>query len=77
MSMRAIFAAARKGGITQRQIATTLGVTESAVSKWASGLNAVPPHLMRDLADLLGVPVERLVPFRADVAATEPEESAP
>lgn len=51
----------REMGLTQRQAAERLHVSEQAVSKWERGLGCPDVPLLRALAELYGVPVERLL----------------
>jgi transcriptional regulator with XRE-family HTH domain len=71
------FIAARRKekGLTQKELADQLGVTDKAVSKWERGLNCPDITLLTDLADILGVtPNELLKGERA--AAPAPEVDA-
>lgn len=48
-------------GMTQRQLADALGVTDRAVSKWERGLGCPDVSLLPGLSRALGVPVEGLL----------------
>lgn len=48
-------------GMTQRELAERLHVTDRAVSKWERGLNAPGIDLLEPLAEALGVPVVELI----------------
>jgi transcriptional regulator with XRE-family HTH domain len=77
LSKMADFIAARRKekGLTQKELADQLGVTDKAVSKWERGLNCPDITLLTDLADILGVtPNELLKGERA--AAPAPEVDA-
>lgn len=54
--------ALREGrGLTQRQLAERIGVTDKAVSKWESGRGLPDISLVEDLASALGVSVAELL----------------
>lgn len=46
--------------ITQRELAEHLGVTDTAVTRWESGVNRMEPALIRRAADFLGVSISFL-----------------
>ena len=48
-------------GLTQRQLADALGVTDKAVSKWERGGGCPDIELLGGLAERLGTPVETLL----------------
>ena len=48
-------------GMTQREVADVLGVTDKAVSKWERGLCCPDISLLRELAGLLRVDIDRLL----------------
>lgn len=57
-----VIAEARKArGITQKQLAERLGVTDKAVSKWERGINYPDIELFKPLAEILGIPILRLL----------------
>ena len=67
----ALIAARRRGlGLTQRQLAERLAVSDRTVSKWERGLGAPDVSLLPRLARELGVSIEALL-------AGEPEEQSP
>ena len=45
----------RQSGLTQREIATTVGVSTQAVSKWERGLSCPDMMLLDEIANALGV----------------------
>ena len=51
----------REKGLTQRQLADQLFVSDKAVSKWERGLSIPDPALLLPLANLLGVTVTELL----------------
>ena len=56
-------------GLTQRQLADTLGVTDKAVSKWERGCGCPDIELLGGLSACLGAPVETLLDGRRVVDA--------
>lgn len=64
----------RAAGMTQKQVADRLHVTDRAVSKWERGLSYPDVTLMEPLAAVLGVGVEELLTCqRKEAPAPEPE----
>ena len=67
----------KKQGMTQRQLAEKLSVTDKAVSKWERGLSYPDVTLLEPLADALSISVETLLrcessaPIRKDEAMQE------
>lgn len=51
----------KEKGLTQREVAEALHITDRAVSKWERGLNAPDIALLETLAELLGVTVGELI----------------
>ena len=51
----------REAGLTQRELAEALGVTDKAVSKWERGLSLPDISLLTPLAEILGVTVTELL----------------
>lgn len=51
----------RERGMTQKQLADRLNITDRAVSKWERGLSAPDIALLEPLAELLGVSVTELL----------------
>lgn len=61
-SMGEIISTLRKErGMTQRELAEKLNVTDKAVSKWERGLSCPDVSSLPKLAEVLGVPVETLL----------------
>lgn len=56
-----IFRLRKEQGLTQRQLAEALGVSEQAVRKWERGLGCPDVSLLPPLAKQFGVGVERLL----------------
>lgn len=48
-------------GLTQKQLAQKLGVTDKAVSKWERGINYPDIELLKPLAEILEIPVAVLL----------------
>jgi transcriptional regulator with XRE-family HTH domain len=51
----------KEQGLTQKELAEKLGVTDKAVSKWERGLSCPDISLLMDLSDALGVTVSELL----------------
>ena len=51
----------KQKGLTQKEVAECLHVTDKAVSKWERGINYPDITLIQPLADCLSVPVEELL----------------
>lgn len=51
----------KEKGLTQKEVASCLHVTDKAVSKWERGINFPDITLLQPLADCLGVPIEKLL----------------
>ena len=67
----------RKGlGLTQKEFADKLFVTESAVSKWERGLSYPDITLIRDICAVLGVTEHELLTASEDVEARNAETLA-
>lgn len=56
-----IAALRREKGWTQRELATRLGVTDKAVSRWETGKGLPDISLLRPLSEALGVSVNELL----------------
>ena len=56
----------RAMGLTQREFAEKLYVTESAVSKWGRGMSYPDVTLLRDICAVLGVPEQELLAASED-----------
>lgn len=50
----------RRAGLTQEALATRLGITPQAVSKWENGVGYPDVTLFPVIADVLGIPISRL-----------------
>ena len=53
-----------KCGMTQRQVASYVGVTDKAVSKWESGTSKPTTNALRRLAELYGVSIDDMLDMR-------------
>lgn len=64
-------------GLTQRELATRVGVTYQQVQKYESGRNRAPASMLLKLSEALGTPVEGFFPTstRAARAASPPMET--
>ena len=51
----------KKNGITQEELAARLNVVRQTVSKWEKGLSVPDSELLIKLAEILEVPVSRLL----------------
>ncbi|MGN1099508.1 MAG: helix-turn-helix domain-containing protein, partial [Christensenellales bacterium] len=51
----------KKNGLTQRQLADKVGVSDKAVSKWECGNGLPEVSLMLPLCEILGVSVNELL----------------
>ena len=51
----------RGAGMTQRAMAGRLGVTDKAVSKWENGAAKPTTNMLRRIACLFGISVEKLL----------------
>ena len=51
----------KRKGITQEELATRLNVVRQTVSKWKKGLSVPDSELLIKLAEILEVPVSRLL----------------
>ena len=54
----------RRAGLTQKEMAQQLGVTNKAVSKWETGRSKPTTNALRKMAVLFGISVERLLEIR-------------
>ena len=59
----------REAGMTQRDLAEALGVTDKAVSKWERGLGCPDVSFLPQLSRLFGVDLEKLL--QGDLAPNE------
>lgn len=51
----------KDNGLTQSQLAETLGITDKAVSKWETGKSMPDPSLFCPLCDLLHITLNELL----------------
>ena len=51
----------KKKKMSQQDIATALGVTQSMVAKWENGVNYPSVELLIELSDLFGCTIDELV----------------
>ena len=63
-------------GMTQKQLAETLNITDRAVSKWERGLSAPDIALLEPLAEALGVTVLELIRGEHDESAAPEADAA-
>lgn len=64
----------KEKGMTQEQLAESLGVTFASVSKWERGVSTPELNLIAEMADLFGISLDALVGFEmknGDVTAVE------
>lgn len=61
-------------GLTQRQLAERLSVTDRAVSRWERGIGAPDISLLESLSSALGVTVDELLVGRSAAPKNEPTE---
>lgn len=69
-----IGACRREEGLTQRELAERLHVTDKAVSKWERGLSYPDVTLLEPLASALGLGVEELMACRRQAAESGEED---
>ena len=60
----------RRAGLTQEALATRIGITPQAVSKWENGVSYPDVTLFPVIAEMLGIPISRL--FGESEKPTEP-----
>ena len=74
----ALIAARRKAlGLTQKELAGRLIVSDKAVSKWETGAGYPEVTLLPLLAETLGITVDELLAGEVRADAPEPEQAAP
>ncbi|MDD3212258.1 MAG: helix-turn-helix domain-containing protein [Eubacteriales bacterium] len=56
-----ILALRKEQGLTQRQLAEQMNISDKAVSKWECGLGCPDVSLLPELSKILGVPLEELL----------------
>lgn len=61
MNLSTPFFAAKRRGLTRKDIAAHFNVTTVQVSRWACGHVAIPDKHKHEMARLLQVPVETLI----------------
>ena len=61
--------ARKKLGLTQEELATQIGVTPQAVSKWENDLSCPDISSLPNLAEVLGVSVEDLMQVKKEAEA--------
>ena len=59
----------KKKGITQEELAARLNVVRQTVSKWEKGLSVPDSELLIKLAEILEVPVSRLLGSKIEAEA--------
>ena len=65
----------REHGLTQEELAASIGVTAQAVSKWERGLSCPDLVLLDELAELLDTSIDRLLTGRDGCRSIErPQE---
>ncbi len=62
----------KEKGITQEELAARLNVVRQTVSKWEKGLSVPDSDLLMKLAEILDVPVSRLLGSKIE-AETKPD----
>lgn len=62
----------KEKGMTQRELAEKLNVTDKAVSKWERNLSCPDIHSIPALAEALGVSVEKLMSTSKQVSREKP-----
>ncbi len=63
----------KETGMTQRELAEKLGVTDKAVSKWERDLSIPDVGAFPKLAEIFGVSVEELIQVRISAKESEKE----
>lgn len=66
--------ARKKKGLTQKDIATHLNITDRAVSKWERGICAPDLALLEPLADILGVTITELITGNQEIIDEKKKE---
>lgn len=66
--------ARKKKGLTQKDIATRLNITDRAVSKWERGICAPDLALLEPLAEMLEISITELITGELDVSSENKEE---
>ena len=55
----------REKGMTQKELADMLNITDKAVSKWERGMACPDTHIIPRVAEILGISVEELMNAKA------------
>ena len=55
----------REKGMTQKELADMLNITDKAVSKWETGMACPDTHIIPRVAEILGISVEELMNAKA------------
>lgn len=58
---RLIYSLRKEKGLTQKQLADTMNISDKAISKWERGLGCPDVSLLRELSAVLGVNIEKLL----------------
>jgi transcriptional regulator with XRE-family HTH domain len=56
-----IFALRKEKGITQKQLADAMNISDKTVSKWERGLGCPDVSLLAELSEILGVNIEKIL----------------
>lgn len=56
----------RKYSLSQRDLARILGVTQGTISHYETGRTGKDQRLIKNIAEVLGVPIERIAEERID-----------
>ena len=76
-----IFTLRKERGLTQEELATKLGITKNAVSKWERGISLMDMSLLNPLCDILGISItellngEKIICFATAVSLCTPYDS--
>ncbi|MGB4660007.1 MAG: helix-turn-helix domain-containing protein [Mobilitalea sp.] len=67
-----IFSLRKEKGMTQKQLADVMNISDKTISKWERGLGCPDVSLLQELSEILGINVERILagklePNRADI----------
>ena len=58
---RLILSLRQERGLTQKQLAESLGLSDRTISKWERGLGLPDVSLLRELSAVFGVNIERIL----------------
>nr|WP_315024401.1 helix-turn-helix domain-containing protein [uncultured Aminipila sp.] len=56
-----IFSLRKEKGMTQKQLADVMNISDKAISKWERGLGCPDVSLLRELSNILGVNIEKIL----------------